>query len=81
MADFCLQCANEMFGTEDDPVKSDFHKLLSEAEHKEGYALPVLCEGCGPIYVDHLGRRVDDSKNAEDENAKSKKEESLRSDS
>ena len=68
MADFCLQCANEMFGTEDEPVKSDFHNALTEEEYNDGFVLPVLCEGCGIIEVDHLGRRIDDSENAENEN-------------
>jgi hypothetical protein len=44
-----------MFG-EDCP--SDFKGLLSEGEFKEGYLLPVLCEGCGYIWVDPKGKKV-----------------------
>ncbi len=57
MADFCLQCANDLFGSEDAPVKSDFYGLLSEEDFYKGYLLPVLCEGCGYIYVDSQGKR------------------------
>jgi hypothetical protein len=54
MADFCKQCSIENFG-------DDFGDLagLSTIEHtnKNEYAL-VLCEGCGPIQVDHTGKCV-----------------------
>ena len=80
MADFCLQCANELFGSEDAPVKSDFNELLSKENFDEGYLLPVLCEGCGPIYVDSRGKRatfdnyMTDNKNIEiHENASERK--------
>ena len=68
MADFCLQCANELFGSDDAPVKSDFHGLLSKEDFYKGYVLPVLCEGCGIIDVDPLGKRVDDSSNNKETN-------------
>ncbi len=55
MADFCLECTHEMFG-EDCP--SDFKGLLSEGEFKEGYLLPVLCEGCGYSWVAPKGKKV-----------------------
>jgi len=58
MADFCLQCANDLFGSEDAPVKSDFHGQLSKEAFYEGFLLPVLCEGCGYIYVDPQGKNT-----------------------
>lgn len=77
MADFCLQCANEMFGCANAPVKSDFYGLLSKEDENTGHSLPVLCEGCGYIYVDHLGRRQgavypEPNKDAKNENSTNK---------
>jgi len=54
MADFCLDCAENLFGKE---LPSDFEGILTEEE--EGYTISVLCEGCGYIEVDHLGKKVD----------------------
>jgi hypothetical protein len=54
MADFCAQCSIEMF-------EKDFGDLAgqSTAEHTAAGLYPiVLCEGCGPIQVDHTGRCV-----------------------
>lgn len=50
MAEFCLQCAQEHFGKE---VGSDFYGIAPP-----GYLATVLCEGCGPIQVNHLGACV-----------------------
>ena len=47
MADFCLQCAIEIFG--------DDNRELAGLCNK-GYKVAALCEGCGTIYVDHEGR-------------------------
>lgn len=51
MADFCKQCSLETFG-------KDFGELagLSTEKHTlaERYCV-VICEGCGPCQVDHLG--------------------------
>jgi len=44
-----------MFG---DEVTNDLAGLIDEDLVKKGYALPVLCEGCGDIMVDHLGKKV-----------------------
>lgn len=54
MADFCKQCCEELFGQD---VKYNDMKGLSTPEDtvKELYPI-VLCEGCGPIQVDHTGR-------------------------
>lgn len=51
MADFCKQCAIELLG-------GDLGELanLSTPEHTAaGLYANVLCEGCGPIQVDHTG--------------------------
>jgi len=55
MADFCKQCSLELF----DRDSGDFKGLLTEEAHKEGYFMPVLCEGCGPCTVDHTGKCCD----------------------
>ena len=81
MADFCLQCANDLFGSSDDPVKSDFHGLLSKEDFYNGYLLPVLCEGCGYIHVDPLGRRSEFKEDAKDAHAEEKDGKSIRPDS
>ena len=56
MADFCLECSKELFGEE---VKSDFDGILSEDQSQEGFVQPVLCEGCGYICVDHVGKKIE----------------------
>ena len=55
MADFCLECTEYLFGEH----PSDFHGCISEGEFEDGFLVSVLCEGCGQIWVDHLGRRVE----------------------
>lgn len=54
MADFCKQCSEEIF----DKDYGDFKGIITEKQSKEGYAMPVLCEGCGPTYVDHEGKCI-----------------------
>ena len=56
MADFCLDCVEDLFGK---GLPSDFEGILTEKEKEEGYTISVLCEGCGYIEVDHLGKKVD----------------------
>lgn len=54
MADFCKQCSITNFG-------ADYEDLagLSKPEDTAAGLYPiVLCEGCGPIQVDHEGRCV-----------------------
>jgi hypothetical protein len=51
MADFCNQCSYEMFG----PGFNDLAGLTSEEGWRQGLAVAVICEGCGPIQVDPLG--------------------------
>lgn len=55
MASFCYDCSIDMFG---DEVTNDFAGLIDEDLVKKGYVLPVLCEGCGYIMIDHLGKKV-----------------------
>jgi len=56
MAEFCLDCSKELFGED-----SDFKGIISEEMSHEGWVAPVLCEGCGFIEVDHLGKKVEDN--------------------
>lgn len=49
MADFCRDCSLEMFN-------KDFRDLADIV--KEGQVLRTICEGCGPILVDHNGVKI-----------------------
>jgi hypothetical protein len=51
MADFCKQCSIENF----DSDMGDLKGLC-----QEDYIVEVLCEGCGPVYVNHEGKCVGD---------------------
>lgn len=53
MADFCKACSVENWGKD----FNDLAGLISEEECQQGYRIFALCEGCGPIYVDHLGQK------------------------
>lgn len=57
MADFCRQCHHELFP----PVEAyDLEGLITEAQYvDEKLVVAVLCEGCGHVYVNHLGECVD----------------------
>lgn len=51
MADFCKQCSISSFGED----YGDLKGLSTDADTaKEMYPI-VICEGCGPIQVDHDG--------------------------
>jgi len=51
MAEFCKQCA-EALG-----LPPDWKGLLSRKDALRGFSLgPMLCEGCGPCFIDHEGR-------------------------
>ena len=52
MAEFCKQCAEDLGLPE-----NDFIDMC-----KEGEIIAALCEGCGPILVDHTGARVDEER-------------------
>lgn len=54
MADFCRQCTDEILGL--DPDLNDMRDLTTEQDTAEGMGSAVLCEGCGPILVDHTGK-------------------------
>ncbi len=54
MADFCNQCCKDMGF----PTGVDLAGLSTEEDTKKGLYPVVLCEGCGPIQVDHLGNCV-----------------------
>jgi hypothetical protein len=48
MAEFCKQCAKEVWGNE---CPGDFIGITSEEDYKKGLYSLVLCEGCGPCQV------------------------------
>jgi hypothetical protein len=54
MADFCSQCSIEGFGED----HRDLAGLSTEKDTNDGLFPVVLCEGCGPIQVDHNGSCV-----------------------
>lgn len=55
MADFCKQCSEEMF----DSATNDLSGIISEEDTAKGWVSSVvICEGCGPIQVDHEGSCV-----------------------
>jgi hypothetical protein len=54
MADFCKQCTEKHLGLPG--ADNDLKGLSTQADtDKEMYCV-VLCEGCGPIQVDHTGK-------------------------
>lgn len=56
MSDFCRQCTVKILGADGD--MNDL-KGLSTPEDTKNELYPVaLCEGCGPIQVDHTGKCV-----------------------
>tara|TARA_Y100000310_G_scaffold321962_1_gene380351 strand:- start:648 stop:830 length:183 start_codon:yes stop_codon:yes gene_type:complete len=54
MADFCKECSEKFFGED----FRDLAYIVSEEQYLRGNAAKVLCEGCGPIIVDHTGKKV-----------------------
>ena len=54
MADFCMQCSEELFGKD----FGDLAGITKPEDWKKGLACVVLCEGCGPIQVDPEGRCI-----------------------
>ena len=54
MANFCYQCASELFG-EENAERNDFAGIVRNKERYYG-----LCEGCGWITMDKDGKRVEE---------------------
>ena len=60
MADLCHSCALDTYGEDIGDLAG-----LSTPDDTAARRYPVaLCEGCGPIQVDHAGRRVEDADDA-----------------
>lgn len=55
MADFCKDCSIEIWGED----TGDLAGLSTEEMTKQGLYISALCEGCGPIIVDHTGKKID----------------------
>lgn len=55
MADFCKQCSIRVLGED----YRDMAGITNEEETENLVFAHVLCEGCGPCVVNHLGERVD----------------------
>ena len=51
MADFCRQCTRKLFGV-------DAHDYGNLKPLEPGMGYPVLCEDCGPIYVNDQGECI-----------------------
>jgi hypothetical protein len=56
MADFCKQCSIEHFGKD----HHDLAELSTPEDTTNDLYASALCEGCGPIQVDHTGNCVSD---------------------
>ena len=57
MADFCRQCTKDIYGVEVED-KNDFVGSSTPEDTAKGLYPVVLCEGCGPIQVDHTGKCI-----------------------
>ena len=53
MADFCMQCAVKILGVK--PEQNDLKGLSTPEDTQKGLYALALCEGCGPIQVNHNG--------------------------
>lgn len=52
MADFCKECAKDLFNAD----TNDLSGIITKEDSDAGYiSSVVICEGCGPIQVDHEG--------------------------
>lgn len=54
MASFCQQCSLDVWGKD----RRDFVGLTKEEDQKRGFYCFVICESCGPTYVDKEGKCV-----------------------
>lgn len=68
MADFCKQCSIKNFNED----FRNLHNLGGERVLPEGMGWPVVCEGCGPTYVNDEGECI--SKHCLEEHAEKKEE-------
>lgn len=53
MVEFCQECSLRIF----DRDRHDFAGLITAEDTAGGWAAQVECGVCGPIMVDHEGRR------------------------
>ncbi len=58
MASYCKQCSESHFGTD----YEDFAGIARDIVLKPNEGFHALCEGCGPVLVDHEGKRIDPEK-------------------
>jgi len=56
VAEFCKQCALETFGED----IGDLAGISTPEDTASGLFPVLLCEGCGPVQVDHAGRRINE---------------------
>ena len=62
MADFCYDCTEELFGQQY-AKDNDMASIVSREEYEQhGITAKVLCEGCGFIEVDHIGKRLENAR-------------------
>ena len=54
MADFCHLCSTEGFGED----FCELANLSTPEDTRKGKYCVVICEGCGPIQVDHEGNCI-----------------------
>lgn len=54
MSGYCKTCSEELFGKD----FGDFAGLISKELVESGHGCVVLCEGCGPIFVNDLGEKL-----------------------
>lgn len=52
MADFCYKCVQDNF-----EVPGNMNDMRGICE--PGYAASAVCEGCGPGWFDHDGKRIE----------------------
>lgn len=55
MADFCMRCSIDLFGED----LGELARLTTPEETQRCIYAHALCEECGPIYVDHTGKRIE----------------------
>ncbi len=58
MAEFCVQCADELDFTPANQIEYDSTGLLTKEQQEQGLAVPFLCEGCGITMVDSEGKCI-----------------------